>query len=79
MRCLQFVEIIGIIIFAWVLWITLIFFLSMDDMKSKCEMKKTDQKSLLYYILYIIIAFIIYIFIAILYDSYDLPNLKKIK
>lgn len=78
MRSLQFVEVVGIMIFAYVLYITLIFFLSMDDMKKKCGMKKSDQKSLLYYILYVIFAFILYISIAILYDTYDLPNHKKI-
>jgi NADH:ubiquinone oxidoreductase subunit 6 (subunit J) len=79
MRNLQFIEVVGIFIFAWVLWITLLFFLSMDDMKKKCRMKKTGQQSLLYYILYVIFAFIIYICIAVLYDTYDLPNLKKLK
>jgi NADH:ubiquinone oxidoreductase subunit 6 (subunit J) len=79
MRNLQFVEVLGIFIFIWVLWITLLFFLSMDDMKKKCNMKKSGQKSLLYYILYAVFAFIIYISIAILYDTYDLPNLKTLK
>ncbi len=79
MRNLQFVEIIGIMLFAYVLYITLLFFISMDDMKKRCGMKKTGQKSLLYYILYVIIAFIVYLCIAILYDTYDLPNLKNLK
>jgi prolipoprotein diacylglyceryltransferase len=79
MNHLQFVEVLGIFIFIWVLWITLVFFLSMDDMKKKCRMKKSGQKSLLYYILYAVFAFIIYVAIAVLYDTYDLPNLKTIK
>lgn len=77
MKSFQFIEIVGIFIFAWVLLITILFFISMDDMKRKCNMESRTKMSLRDLIIYTIVTLFIYIIIAILYNTYDTPVYKQ--
>jgi NADH:ubiquinone oxidoreductase subunit 6 (subunit J) len=76
---LQFIQIVGIFIFGYVLFITILFFISMDDMKTKCNMKSKSQMSLRDLIIYIVFALLIYVVIGILYNTYDTPLYKQYK
>jgi NADH:ubiquinone oxidoreductase subunit 6 (subunit J) len=74
---LQFIQIVGIFIFAYVLFITILFFISMDDMKKKCNMKSSSQMSFRDLIIYIAFALFVYVIIGMLYNTYDTPKYKQ--
>lgn len=76
---LQFIQIVGIFIFGYVLFITILFFISMDDMKKKCNMKSKSQMSFRDLIIYIAFALLVYVVIGMLYNTYDTPLYKQYK